>query len=316
MKTNAVRFSIALLFALTSFVSFCQGQPVSGTTDTFDMAEVKAALRQQEKERQALRQHFDSLFLKKKYQKIIEECDSRASDAQRNSVVRYNAIAAHFFAGDTALSRALVEKELAKYTSGFAASTLLSENLTGYLYFLSVPGNWEYIEKRVQAIAMLAAEKHTEKEKEVQLFDFFIADQKNRLFHDYTAENQGRPYKFTRYKTKEAFDATAEEVCKEIFAFYKKEGKLFSAAEVGELHYIQLVFLLHESDTERRAYYLELMDKAVHDGVFPINKKLDFLIASELIRVNWEHMTKVVAEQEQKLRVEYDLPDYTFSLVM
>ena len=250
---------------------------------------------------------------------MIRECEGKPPEAHLAGVVKYNLIAAHYFAGDVELSRSLIEKELLKYdSSGIGASALLSENYTGYLYFLSRDENWQYIEKRVKEIAMRAAiaEKDTEKEKEQQLFGFFLADQKNRLFYDYTEENKNRLYKFENYKTEQAFEEKAEAVCKEVFAFYQEEGKLFSKSEVGELHYIQLVFLLHDSDPERRAYYLELLSNAVTAGVFPIDKKIDFLIVSELIKAGWENMTTIIAEQESKMRIQYNLPGYRFSLVM
>lgn len=316
MKKSTFRFSISIIIFFTFLAPFCQAQRV--TADSIDIAKIKAERRLQEKERNVLEQHFDSLFLKKEYEKIIKECDSKASDLHLSAVVRYNLIAAHFFAGDIELSRTLIQKELLKHPSGIAASTLLSENYTGYLYFLSNNKNWEYIEKCVKKIAMEAFtnEKISEKEKGNQLFDFFLADQKNRLFYDYTEESKNRLYKFKNYKTKRAFEKETEQICKEIFEFYKKEGKLFSKNEIGELHYIQLVFLLHESDFKRRAYYLEILNNAVSSGVFPIDKKIDFLIVNELIKVDWKNMTKVVTEQENRFRKEYELPNYKFSLVM
>lgn len=308
------------MIVLTFGIPFCQAQQVTTTQnmDAVDMAKFRAGLRQQEKERETLTQHFDSLFLKKEYEKIIRECESKSAEAHLGAVVKYNLIAAHYFAGNKERSRSLVQEELKKYSSGIGASTFLSENYTGYLYFLNIDENWKYIEKYVKEIAVQAAvtEKHTEKEKEQQLFDFFLADQKNRLFYDYTELNKNRLFKFKDYKTRREFDKKAEQICKEVFAFYKKEGKLFSETEIGELHYIQLIFLLHDNDEQRRAYYLTLLNNAVTAGIFPIDKKIDFLIVNELKKVNWKNMTKVVSEQEQKMRVEYNLPNYKFSLVM
>lgn len=316
MKNSAFRFSISIITFFTFLAPFCQAQRV--TTDSVDISKIKAEMRLQEKERKVLEQHFDSLFLKKEYKKIIKECESKSSDLHLSAIVRYNLIAAHFFAGDVELSRTLIQKELLRHPSGIAASTLLSENYTGYLYFLSNNENWEYVEKSVKEIAMQASimRKNTEREIEKKLFGFFLADQKNRLFYDYVEENKNRLYKFENYKTKQAFENEVEQICREIFEFYKKEGKLFSKNEIGELHYIQLVFLLHDNDFKRRAYYLELLNKAVSSGVFPIDKKIDFLIVNELIKVDWKNMTEVVTEQENKFRKEYELPNYKFSLVM
>lgn len=320
MKNSTFRFSISIIVFFTFLTPFCRAQGVETNLDidSADMAKIRAEMRQQEKEMEALRQHFDSLFLKKEYKKIISECESRSSDVHLSAIVRYNLIAAYFFAGDVVLSRKLIQKELSKYSSGIAASTLLSENYTGYLYFLINNKNWEYVEKCVKEIAMedFVVEKITQKEKGIQLFDFFLADQKNRLFYDYTAENRDVLYKYKNYKTKRAFEKEVEQICKDVFEFYKKEGKLFSKNEIGELHYIQLVFLLHDSNPERRAYYLEILSNAVSSGVFPIDKKIDFLIVNELIKVDWKNMTKVVTEQENKFRKEYELPNYKFSLVM
>lgn len=318
MIKNTIIFSITIVIVFTFSIPFCRAQQVTTTIDTVDLAKIKAGLRQQEKEKEVLTQHFDSLFLKKEYKKIIEECERKSLEAHLSSVVKYNLIAAHYFAGNKEHANSLIQKELQKYSSGIGASTLLSENYTGYLYFLSIDKNWKYIEKHLKEVAMQSAvaEKHTEQEKEQQLFGFFIADQKNRLFHDYTAENKNSLYKFEHYKTKLEFEKKAEQICKEIFAFYKKEGKLFSKTEVGELHYIQLMFLLHETNWKRRAYYLEILNNAVTAGVFPIDKKIDFLIVNELEKVNWKNMNKIVTEQEHKMRKEYNLPNYRFSLVM
>lgn len=321
MKKRITSFSTALTILFTFCMPLCRAQQVTTdlNIDTLQMTQIMANLRQQENERETLRQHFDSLFLRKEYRSIIKECETKSVEQHLEGIVKYNLIAAHYFAGNKELSKTLIQKALKNHSSsGIGASTLLSENYTGYLYFLSVDENWKYIEKQVREIARQDAikSKNTEIEKELQLFDFFIADQKNRLFHDYTANNQHRSYKFEHYKTRQAFEEEVEQICKEIFEFYKKEGKLFSKSEVGELHYIQLVFLLHDSDPKRRAYYLELLNNAVTAGVFPIDKKLDFLIVNELIKVNWENMTKVVTEQENKLRIEYQLPHYRFSLVM
>lgn len=316
---KTINFLMTQTIVLISFVPICQAQRVP-TLDmnSTDMKEMRVALRQQDKEKEVLRQHLDSLFLRKEYKKIIQECSNRQSEAHLGSLVRYNLIAAHFFEGNIDLSKSLVEKEFSKYTSGIAASNLLSENQTGYLYFLSIDKNWKYIEKKVKEIAMKASvtQSYTEKKKGLQLFDFFIADQKNRLFHDYTDENKDRLHKFKKYKSKRQFEKKAEQICKVVFEFYRKEGKLFSEAEVGELHYIQLVFLLHDNDTKRREYYLELLNDAVTAGVFPIDKKIDFLIVNELKKVKWNNTTKVVTEQEEKMRMQYNLPNYKFSLVM
>lgn len=321
MKERLISFFTALIILFVFCMPLCRAQQVTTdlNIDTLEFAKLRASLRQQEKDREVLRQYFDSLFQKKEYTSIIQAYESKSPEQHLEGIVKYNLIAAHYFAGNNGVSQSLIQKALENYSSsGIGASTLLSENYTGYLYFLSVDENWKYIEKLVKEIALQAAiaKKDTEPAKEQQLFDFFIADQKNRLFHDYVEERKNRSYKFEGYKTQQAFDETAEGICKEIFEFYRKEGKLFSKSEVGELHYIQLVFLLHDSDLKRRAYYLEILDHAVAAGVFPIDKKLDFLIVNELIKANWENMTKVITEQESKLRVAYQLPNYRFSLVM
>lgn len=321
MKKRIANFSSALIILFTFCMPLCRAQQVTTNLDldTLEMAKLMANLRQQENEREGLRQHFDSLFLKKEYKSIIKECEIKSLEQHLDGVVKYNLIAAHYFAGNKAMSRTLIQQALKNYaSSGIGASTMLSENYTGYLYFLSIDENWNYIEKQVNDIAQQAAiaKKDMEPEKEQQLFGFFIADQKNRLFYDYKANDQNRLYKFGNYKTQQTFEDEVEQICKEIFNFYKKEGKLFSKSEVGELYYIQLVFLLHDSDPKRRAYYLDILNNAVTVGVFPIDKKLDFLIVNELIKVNWENMTQVVTEQENKLRIEHQLPNYRFSLVM
>lgn len=319
MIKRTINFSIAKTIVIFSFIPICQAQLLpSVNLNSTDIKELRVALRTQDQEKEMLRQHLDSLFLRKEYKSIIQECKRISPEGHLGSIIRYNLISANFFDGNVDLSKRLVDKELSRHTSGFGASTLLSENYTGYLNFLSIDANWNYIEKIVKQIAIEAAvaEKHTEKEKELKLFNFFIADQKNRLFYDYTVVNKSRLYKFKKYKTERQFEKKAEQICKEIFDFYLKEGKLFSKAEVGEFYYIQLLFLLHDNDTKRREYYLELLNDAVSAGVFPVNKKIDFLIINELNKVEWRNMNEVVTEQEEIMRKQYNLPNYEFCLVM
>lgn len=312
MRLNAFIFSLVLPFLLYSSHSYAQSAALD--LDSLDLENIRANFLKQRKEAEILSRRFDSLFLKKEYNTIINECESKSSESHLDKILRYNLIAAHYFAGNKELSKSLIQKELTKHTTGVSASTLLSENYTGYLYFLSIDENWEYIEKRVNKIAAQA--DISEKEKRAELFDFFIADQKIRLFYDYKANDVDRLFKFENYITKQEFEEKGKRISNAIFEFYRKNGKLFSKEEVGDLHYIQLVFLLHESDLKRREYYLEILSNAVNAGVFPIEKKLDFLIANELIKVNWENMTDVIAEQEIKMRTAYGLPKYKFSLVM
>lgn len=98
----------------------------------------------------------------------------------------------------------------------------------------------------------------------------------------------------------------------DIFEFYTRTGKFFSENEVGSVYYFQFLFLLHEGNLKRREFYLDLIKKAVKEGVFPLRREIEFQIGTELIQKDLPMIPSVPSEILEKYRKIYNLPEYNY----
>lgn len=259
----------------------------------------------------------DSLFLKGKYETIINFCNE--SQHQSNSVCTYNLIGAYYFSGDSSAAWGLLDKEIIRITSNpssdaYSLDNLLSKDYSSYKKFLLISTAKNYIIGIIDSLYIM--EPITEKESGKELMHLLIEDQWVRNMSSlYDHFKPDRKHLLpSKIDSTDAIKMQRDHSTK-VFDFYQKQNKVFSKTEVGRIYYWQLLLFFHERDLARRAFYHKLIKEAVTSGALKIEHQMNFEIGSELIEMGIEEFSKRRQEIEEVYRKKYLKPGYRYRLI-
>jgi hypothetical protein len=102
--------------------------------------------------------------------------------------------------------------------------------------------------------------------------------------------------------------------CTKVFHFYRKNNKVFSKEEVGEICRKQKLLFFHEWDTNRRIFYHKLVTQAVENGVLKLEDQMNFEAANIYIQLGSEEYFKKLEVTQNSLREKYSKPDFRIQL--
>lgn len=258
--------------------------------------------------------YYDSLFTSQKYEKIIEECRTNKVKTF-NKLSGDNLIAAYFFNKDTLKAQQIIKNKLSQYEDAYGATELFISNSLGYLNFLSVDTNWNFILYRV--LNMQKNEGITDLVNAKKILILYIQDPHLRNLRKKGEE---------QYKSILGMDIDREKIVdslvvlnKKVYQFYNSTNKLFSKIEVGSIYRIQKIFLIHDAQEREKGYfknnhfYKVLLDDAIKKDIFDKDYAITYAILTEVINnIGLEGYFQNKTEILAKYRKLYNSPDYEF----
>lgn len=260
--------------------------------------------------RNAFIQKLDSLFVQEQYAAIVAECKKEQPDYNRKAA-DFNQIAACYFMGEKEKAFALLDHSMRTCPNTFAILDILTGDYTGYRQLLAVPEVKAHLMTGIYQ--KLDEETLSEKEHARALLACIIADQWNRYMSSGATMRLSKtrfPYPYLEDRS--ITQSKSKQISTDVFEWYQETGKLFSKAEVGSLYPYQLLLLFHEPDLSRRAYYLELLQAAVQQDIFPLVQEINSRIATELAATG-DISSLPSPELVERYRKEYDMPDYQYA---
>ncbi|HRP89406.1 MAG TPA: hypothetical protein PKX92_05160 [Edaphocola sp.] len=96
----------------------------------------------------------------------------------------------------------------------------------------------------------------------------------------------------------------------DVFSFFKKYDRIFSEDELKDNYINQFLLLAHENDTNRRAYYLQLIQKSVKDGNCEIEREVNFIIRTA--QLTTKDYTKNYPILIEELKKKYHLDHFSY----
>jgi|GEM_PF-1098147 len=299
--------SIVYIFILSLIISSFE---VNAQKKAFDQAA-------ENKKRLAFENTLDSLFLKEKFERIIDLCNRQHPDYLQPAC-DFNLIGTYYFLGDSAACWKLLNKEIAEYSKGdadaYALSNLLSKDYTSYRKFLQNSTAKNYILSKIDSIYL--TEPVSDKENGIKLLHLLIEDQWVRntssLYDHFKPER--RHLLPSQMDSTQAIQAQRDHSTS-VFNFYRTRNKVFSKAEVGRIYYWQLSLFFHEWDLARRNFYHELVKQGVENGILSIENQANFEVGTEYIIMGVDDFFKHREEIQEKYRKKYSLPNYRIRLM-
>lgn len=266
----------------------------------------------------------DSLFANKEYHKIIDiYCDT--TNFQFRSIKTGNAIAAYFMMGDTLRSDSIImniinccNKE-GRANASEAYWNLQFDNSIGWVYFLNFPYNKNKIDALLRDILKLEQLKMPEVAEKI--FLMYINDQYSRKQADIFYWNMSGTRRVPLFFELDSIglQKMAKQTNDDVFKLLHESKRIFSKEEVGENLAIALLFLLiHESDLERRKFYLELIKEAEKKAICTKSNIVNFILRTEYMQIadgkqGLEEYKKGLEARRVELIKEYDVQDYIFN---
>ena len=297
-----MRITITIIFLFIALSSIAQEKTIAQSTA--------------DRERLQAINTLDSLFLKGKYQEIINFCNE--SQYRSSSVCSYNLIGAYYFLGDSLAACNVLNKEIARIISynsinAHALDYTLSQDYSSYKKFLQVSSAKNYILGIIDSLYM--QEPVTEKESGKELLHLLIEDQwvrKMSSLYDHFKPDR----KYLLPSNIDSIDAIKmqRDHSTEVFNFYQKQNKLFSKGEVGGIYYLQLLLFFHEWDMTRRDFYHKLLKEGVTSGAFKIEAQMNFEMSTQFIEMGALEFSKHRDEIQEEYRKKYSKPEYKYWL--
>lgn len=251
----------------------------------------------------------DSLFTAKNYSEIINECN-KVHPYYNQTQANYNLIAAYYFNGEPEKSFSLLKRKIQDCNTAFSALNILLVDATGYRYFLDEPKVKGRILKSIYQ--KLEEESISDRKNAKKLLDLYIDDQMTRFMSRmYLSVLSATRFPYPGLLDDSTTVLRKKQIDTDVFNFYKHTGKLFSKEEIGSMATTQLLLFFHEGDLKRREFYLELLKVAVKKDHFPLQREIDFQIATELAK-NGDISSFPSPDLVEKYRKLYNTPTYSY----
>ncbi|MBL7706717.1 MAG: hypothetical protein JNM21_14320 [Taibaiella sp.] len=302
---NLLAYSLVMLFLITSIVP----APVAAKSGYLPGALLSPPKQDARLDKTALAQLCDSLVLDNNYKAIIKSCASYVRDNAYKEVITPYLVAAYYFTGDSIKSRNILLREIkAKSYLEIINELLTGDNIALIKYF--------DIEQNRESVIALALEKYrntvnaSRKEGGEQVIRFQINDQRIRkLKYAYKKESPEFLEQMDR-NLMSAFSTQNDS----IYRFYKKHGRYFGEAEIGQsVSYWQPIILCHITDIElRNSFFQPLLEKAVQEGNTFKETLVNFILRTESFAN--PDFWNTINDRLPAIRKQYDLPDnYLFN---
>ncbi len=250
----------------------------------------------------------DSLVLENDYKKVINYCEPYVSDEEYKETVIPYLTAAYYFTSDSVQSKKMLAKLVSRKPFEEIILYLISSNVALIKYF-------DIAQNREPVIALALKEFNStvnasRKQEGEQLIRFLINDQRIRkLKYAYSKEGQEVQVQLDRRLLTE--DSIQN---KNIYHFYKKQGRYFGEKEVGEIvSSMQLIFFSHITDVKlRQEFFKPLLEQAVKEGAVDKESLVNFILRTESF-TNPEFWN-TINDRLPEIRKQYGLPDnYLFT---
>ncbi|GEM_PF-1187738 len=302
---NLLAYSLVMLFLITSIVP----APVSAKTGYVPGALLSPPKQDARLDKTTLAKLCDSFVLDNNYKAIIKSCAPYVHDTGYKEVITPYLVAAYYFTGDSIKSRNILLQEInAKSYVEIINELLIGDNVALIKYF--------DIEQNREPVIALALKKYRDtvnasrKEEGEQVIRFLINDQRIRkLKYAYKKESPEVLEQMERRLW------TADSIQNDsIYHFYKKHGRYFGEAEIGQsVSYWQPIILCHIPDIElRNSFYQPLLEKAVQEGNSFKETLVNFILRTESFTN--PDFWKTINDRMPEIRKQYDLPDnYLFN---